>query len=109
MGDVEGRVGDAEAVDPVHFREQADDLAEGVGDAEEENETDEAVEPRIVHEGGADGGEEHGDKHGHDEDEHHHADQIDPRQVDRDLIRTFRHGRHQHAFHPSSITLGPNS
>jgi hypothetical protein len=93
----EARIGDAEAVDPVHLGEEAHHLAEGMGDAEKEDQADEPIEPRIVHEGGANGGEEHGHEHGHDEDEHHHADQIDSRLVDRDLLRMFRHGRDQHA------------
>jgi hypothetical protein len=97
MGDFKRRVGNAEVIDPIHFRKQADDLAEGVGDAEQKYQTYEAVEAGVVHEGRSDGGKEHRHQNGDHQDEHHHADQIDPRQVDRHLLRVVRHCRNQHA------------
>ena len=48
--DREARIGDAEGVDPADFRIEADDLAEGVEDAEQQHADDEAVEARIVQE-----------------------------------------------------------
>ncbi len=96
MGYLEAGVGDAEVVDPVDFRKEADHLAEGVGNAEQQHQSDEAVEARVVHEGRPYGREEHRHEDGNHQYEHHHADQIDPRQVDRDLIATL-HSRNQHA------------
>ncbi len=50
----EAGIGDAEAVHPLHFRREARDLAEGEDDADEQHAEDDAVEARIIEEGGPD-------------------------------------------------------
>ena len=73
----------AEAVDPVHFAEQAHHHAEGMEHAEQQRDDDHAVQHRVRHEGVVeprkDDGDEHADEHG----EHHHVHEIDPWRFER--------------------------
>ena len=48
--DSDAGIGDAERVDPANFRVEAQDLAEGVDDADEQHAEDEPVQPGIGHE-----------------------------------------------------------
>ena len=47
MADGEPRIGDAERIDPADLGVEADDLAEGIDDADGEDEQDAAVQERV--------------------------------------------------------------
>ena len=76
--DREPRIGEPEAVDPVHLREQPDHLPERQRDADEEHADDQRIEARIGEERGPDLPVEHDHDERAQDQEHHHPDQKDP-------------------------------
>ena len=79
---LEARIGDPEAVDPVDLGKEPQHLADGVGNAEQQDNADEAVEPGVVHECRLHLGKQHCDENGDDQQEEHHSDEIDLRQIE---------------------------
>ena len=97
--DGDAGVGDAERVYPANFRVEAQHLAEGVDDADEQHAEDEAVQPGISHEADAEllrlAVEDDGEQNGEDEEQTHPPEE-DLRECKLSLVRRRRcHGCRQ--------------
>ncbi len=90
--DREPRIGEPEAVHPVHLREQAGDLPERKHDTDEERADDERIEARIGEERDPDLLVEHDHDQRAQDQEHHHPDQKNPGRRKLEWIEVLRHG-----------------
>ena len=91
-GGLEARIGDAEMIDPVDLGPQPPHHAEAVENTDQKHANDESIETHIGHEGALDLRKQDHRQDGHQEGEHHHANEINLGKVENCLLSGLCHG-----------------